>query len=182
MKSKILKIVKLVILIAIFIAVIFGISYFTSKIKIERKEAYVNFVNSVIPDLEKENFKLVNGRENIAKIIQAVQTYYNACYNNNIEMVKNMLNDEYVKNMNINIEDVILYNNKQRSNSFTVGNDIVYDVGENIYFVVVKDSKEYGYYVGVILNEAKAKYSIFIDGIYNHDDIKEYVRYEKNNE
>lgn len=174
------KTVKLIILISIFIAIIFGILHITSRIKNKKKETYVNFVNSIIPDLTKENFKLVNGRENIAKIIQAVQTYYNACYNNDEKVVKNILNSEYVKYMNIDVKDIILYNNKEKSNYFNVGNDTVYEVGENMYFVIVKDSQDYGYYIGITLNEDKTKYSIFMDGIYNQDDIKEYVRYEKN--
>lgn len=173
------KIVKLVILIVIFVSIIFGISYFTSKSKNEKKETYINFVNSIIPDLKTENFKLINGRENIAKIIQAVQAYYNACYNGNVKLVKNILNDKYVDYMNIDIEDIIRYNNEKKD-YFNIGNDMVYEVGENIYFVVAKDTQQYCYYVGIILNEDKTKYSIFMDGIYNHDDIKEYVRYEKN--
>lgn len=164
---------KLIILSILLVIVIVFLLYSLSGLKTKKRETYINFLNNTIPDLTSGNVKVLNGRENIAKISQAVKNYYNACYNNNKEMVKDIINKDYVKYMNINIED-LMKSNTVTKNLYDLDINTIYVVNENMYFANVKDVSDNVYFIGVILNDEKNKYSIFLDGIYNYNDVKKY--------
>lgn len=147
--------------------------YMNSQLKLKQKQKYVNYINNILPNISEGNMTIITERENIARISQCVITYYKACANKNIDLLKSILNKEYINNMNIDTNDVIITNiNKIKVSDMNI--DTVYKIDENIYFITVKDLSNNICFVGIVLNEDKTKYSIFLDGVYNYNDIKRY--------
>ncbi len=169
---------KIIILLIILIVVIIFLLYSLTGLKNKKRDVYINFLNNTIPDLNTGNVKILSGRENIAKISQAVKNYYNACYNTNKEMVKEILNKDYVEYMNIDIED-LMKTNSATKNLYDLEINTIYEINDKMYFANVKDVYNNVYFIGVILNDEKNKYSIFLDGIYNYSDIKKYEKNEQ---
>ncbi len=165
---------KVIIALIIFIIIIVMIlSYLHSKIILSKKQAYVNYINEILPNITQGNLETVTGRENIARISNIVKIYYNTCENNDLDMLRSILNKEYINYMDLDLENIIKYNKKRikiKENEINT----IYKINENIYFASVKNIKEYVCFVGIIFNDDKTKYSIFLDGIYNYNDVKKY--------
>lgn len=167
-----MKKIFFILLIVTVIISIFSFFILPSKLENQRREKYVSYIDSIIPDINSNNVKLVTNREDVSRISQAINTYYKACETKNIEQVKDLLNSEYVKCMNINFYDLV--NSTESNVNLMLENYHIYDVGHDIYFVLIDQGTNNNVFTfsAVMLNKEQSKFSVILDGYYHNNEVK----------